>query len=1121
MSNKIAKHLIKKNKKCFGLKSFSLAAIAGLTLFGAHANAEGSVSPAAADIITAGDTQTLGEQSAYTYSDTDTGFKIIQYSIEKQTGKILDETVKYIDINKKSYENGTITYTWDSNNKLTVSLSGNSAKGYIEDNNYYGDYIGNVGETSSNNRAGAINVEAATVGNITGDFINNTNSPGYVTGGGNTKYSQGGAIYSRHGDIGDITANFIGNKTASGYAEGSAINIANGSAGDITGDFIGNYNNTDSESFAALRFYSTVAKNVTGDFIGNTTISSRKEAAGALMIGYTKIDGDITGNFINNYTKGGFVNGGAIYQYSNGSTASSVKDISGDFISNKIYGVNSHGHGGAIKNSVSSASYSSTIQSIKGIFIDNGIEAATEAYGGGIMNMNGGAKINSIQGIFSNNYAHTPSGKAYGGAIYNTGVIGEITDSVFNGNYAKSENGEAYGGALYISGANAIVGDITADFTDNYVSAKPPVKEGYTTTYFAKGGAIYIGEGATVGNITGTFKNNSAQQGGAIYIEKAQVGTISGTFENHTGNIINAQYIGKLTIGDDTTFKSNINLGDSDKRLIDTLTNEVAIGDNANMSNNLNASSSGLIYSSNVNKFTIGDDLIYTNNEGRSSIYVHGHSNDSDNEFTIGDNANISNNNNTYSNGLIYAEDLNKFTIGDNLTYTSNDGNSSIYTIFKSSNTNNEFLLGNNANISNNNNTYNWGGLIYASDSVNKFAIGDNLTYTDNTGNSSIYAVFNYQSPNNKFLLGNNANISNNTNTNYGGLLYAYNVNKFTIGDNLTYTDNTGNSSIYTVFNYSDTNNEFLLGSNANISNNDNAYYGGLLSAYNINRFTIGDNLTYTNNTGKSSIYTEFRSSNPDNEFLLGDNAKFVNNVVSNGSGTIYMSGDNNLIANFGKNTLFEGNEANGNLGGAIFFGGKELTFADNAQFINNTANPYPNGGTQSQGGAIVMYNSNGNSVLNLLNAKFIGNTVTGNSNDSRGGAIYGNGTKEINITSDNGQTLFKDNKDIVGENDIYLHVYPNKPTTVNLKSVNNGEIEFNGTIEGDNQFNLNVLGDDSSKVTLNNKIINGITTLEDTNLYLGVTDKEGGVSDVLAHEGTTMTAKTGTIHLEDNSITD
>ncbi len=183
-SNKTPKHLVKRGKKGFGLKSFSLAAIAGLTLIGTQANAEGSVSPAAADIITAGDTQTLGEQSAYTYSDTDTGFKIIQYSIEKQTGKILDETVKYIDINKKSYENGTITYTWDSNNKLTVSLSGNSAKGYIEDNNYYGDYIGNVGETSSNNSAGAINVEAAAVGNITGDFINNTNSPGYVTGGG-------------------------------------------------------------------------------------------------------------------------------------------------------------------------------------------------------------------------------------------------------------------------------------------------------------------------------------------------------------------------------------------------------------------------------------------------------------------------------------------------------------------------------------------------------------------------------------------------------------------------------------------------------------------------------------------------------------------------------------------------------------------------------------------------------------------------------------------------------------------------------------------------------------------------------------------------------------------------
>ena len=39
-SNKTPKHLVKRGKKGFGLKSFSLAAIAGLTLFGMQASAE-------------------------------------------------------------------------------------------------------------------------------------------------------------------------------------------------------------------------------------------------------------------------------------------------------------------------------------------------------------------------------------------------------------------------------------------------------------------------------------------------------------------------------------------------------------------------------------------------------------------------------------------------------------------------------------------------------------------------------------------------------------------------------------------------------------------------------------------------------------------------------------------------------------------------------------------------------------------------------------------------------------------------------------------------------------------------------------------------------------------------
>ena len=543
------------------------------------------------------------------------------------------------------------------------------------------------------------------------------------------------------------------------------------------------------------------------------------------------------------------------------------------------------------------------------------------------------------------------------------------------------------------------------------------------------------------------------------------------------------------------------------------------IGDNAKILEN--SSRSEFIYAGGLNKVQIGNNFKFNNNSTSRFAYFSFDSANSDNEILIGNNTEFLNNIFSSSDGIISSNSLNKFLIGDNLTISNNSGTSSkLYAGFNGSAIDGIFSIGKNATITNNfNRQYDH---IYAS-GVNKYIIGDNITIKDNKGSYSLYASFAYNAPDGIYRIGDNAKIINNDATIEGlsstaSAIYASGVKDFEMGKDVTIKNNTlmGNYMLEARGNsQTEDSNRFKIGENFILSDNKIGYFGIYVSDFNTVEF--GNDAAFSNNTSNDSSSVMYITNV--NNLKIGNNTKFVNNITRRGSGAVYMSMDDNLIANFGKNTLFEGNEANGNLGGAIFFGGKELTFADNAQFINNTANPYPNGGTQGQGGAIVMYNSNGNSVLNLLNAKFIGNIATGNSNDSRGGAIYGNCTKEINITSDNGQTLFKDNKDVTGLNDIYLNVYT--PTAVNLKSVNNGEIEFNGTIEGDNQFNLNVLGDNSSKVTLNNKIINGATTLENTNLYLGVTDKENSVSDVLAHEGTTMTAKTGTIHLEDNSITD
>ena len=523
---------------------------------------------------------------------------------------------------------------------------------------------------------------------------------------------------------------------------------------------------------------------------------------------------------------------------------------------------------------------------------------------------------------------------------------------------------------------------------------------------------------------------------------------------NSLWNLINAYGLNIFKIGDNLKYTDNGNISTMYASFINCANNVFSIGNNATISNNQN-DSGDLIYASNVNKYTIGDNLTYTGNQNRSNIWTSFNSSNTDNEFTIGNNATISNNMNN-STDLIYASNVNKFTIGNNLTYTDNQNRSNIWISFNSSNTDNEFTIGNNATISNNMNTYS-GGLIYA-DNLNKFTIGDNLTYTDNKAPySNIYASFNSSNTNNEFLLGNNATISNNTNNNSNGLIYADNLNKFTIGDNLTYTDNQmPYSGISAGFNTNSPDREFVIGDNANISNNFNVN-SHLINTYGLNKFILGDNLKVNNNWGGHALYASF-SNNADNiykigdnfemignvasynapssnagicalsskamqigdsatikdninlgyrmmyangnsatkdtntfkigdnftydnnqtayeglainsfntvefgndaifsnntanslnsvistsgvnNFKFGDNTKFVNNLTRSGSGAVYMSMDDNLIANFGKNTLFEGNEANGNFGGAIFFGGKELTFADNAQFINNTAN--------------------------------------------------------------------------------------------------------------------------------------------------------------------------------------
>ena len=244
------------------------------------------------------------------------------------------------------------------------------------------------------------------------------------------------------------------------------------------------------------------------------------------------------GNIENCYFKGNFVRakgantsiGGAITQYGYyANRPTYIDNISGTFVENYSYNF-----GGAITNR--EANSTAEINKILGNFQSN---YAIQT-GGAILNAAG--TINSIDGIFTNNYllnTNTSSSavknstlllnNSFGGAIANTqtggteakkdGYIKSISGD-FIGNFINTKNGKAYGGAIYNSG---IIDEISGTFKDNYVFS-----EG-TNANLTLGGAIYStkdltitsGKNGTLFSGNYTLLNNGDRNYNAIYIDSS------------------------------------------------------------------------------------------------------------------------------------------------------------------------------------------------------------------------------------------------------------------------------------------------------------------------------------------------------------------------------------------------------------------------------------------------------------------------------------------------------------------------------------------------------------------------------------------------------------------------
>ena len=259
------------------------------------------------------------------------------------------------------------------------------------------------------------------------------------------------------------------------------------------------------------------------------------------------------------------------------------------------------------------------------------------------------------------------------------------------------------------------------------------------------------------------------------------------------------------------------------------------------------------------------------------------------------------------------------------------------------------------------------------------------------------------------------------------------------------------------------------------------------------------------------------------NSDSLGDiNGNFIGNYIispwvedgalygkhsSLSGGALYAGGQINTInANFYDNYV-SSNFASTS-GGAVASYGKIEKL--NGDFIGNHADSYY---YNSLGGAIV----NGNNTLNV-SGSFLNNYASTSQGLALGGAIYS--TSNVDLSANNQKIILSGNYTQDNRGKIYNAIWMATNTsapTLTLNAVNAGSIQFDDQIDGGKvnenkitrdgyQYNLKIQGDNTSKVILNNSVINANASLNDTNLYLSET--------AFSDENTNLNANSGTIHL-------
>lgn len=392
-------------------------------------------------------------------------------------------------------------------------------------------------KTSASVYGGVIYNRTATIGDIKGDFKDNSAiSGGEVYGGVITNWDDA--------SIRSVTGDFTGNSSiASSRVVGGSI-LNSGEMNSIVGNLTNNYAKSGDGLNGGVIYNDGTIKGINGNFANNSSIVGAS-INGSVISNAGTID-SVLGVISNNYSKAGTFNYGTIF-YNKGN----IQDLNVSFLNNTGIAEGTHAVG------ILANHKTGNINSINGNFIGNTLNGNTFGNGAGITNS---GVIGSISGKFINNYILAKT-YALGGALFNQGTIDNISGS-FIGNSTKtsSDSQLAFGGAVFSNNVdlNFVADNTTNIFSGNYTEDS---RGKLNNAIFVRTNKIASSTGEeTFYNPTVTF--NAKNNGQFVIDDTIDGGEINSDYtevkRNHQYNIkLTGDKSGKITINNNI-YNANI-----------------------------------------------------------------------------------------------------------------------------------------------------------------------------------------------------------------------------------------------------------------------------------------------------------------------------------------------------------------------------------------------------------------------------------------------------------------------------------------------------------------------------------------------------------------------------------